>query len=184
MKTKNAINKHLEDAWMVIKGDEYTDREKSIMVGVYAIASVIGECRYWIENEESENYLTEENVRSGRACSFVHLPRLISYEVSEYASGFVEEAFRWSLDYDKYTGNIGDVVSSRVAWDGHESWKNFVKNPLKAVCNPTYSRWGYEFDEGELISGDRLIDFIHEVEGHDLDLDEVEKFFKIGEYCE
>ena len=34
MKTKNAINKHLKDAWMVIKGDKYTDREKSIIVGV------------------------------------------------------------------------------------------------------------------------------------------------------
>ena len=44
----------------------YTIDEKVIIDKVFAIAHAMTECRYWIDMEETENYLTEHDVKEGR----------------------------------------------------------------------------------------------------------------------
>ena len=64
----------------------------------------------------------------------------------------------------------------------------FHKDPLKAVSEPesTGSHFGspYTFYEGQFLDPEGLLDYLRSTNDHDLDIDEVEKVFKIGDYKE
>ena len=161
----------------------YTIDEKVIIDKVFAIAHAMTECRYWIDMEETENYLTEHDVKEGR---LGFLP--IHWD---YIGDLIEEMFSWSLSYDKYTGNMGDVVADGFYSSGLTPKKirdMFHNDPLKAVSEPEYVGGHfdspYSFNEGQFLDPDGLLDYLRKTNDHDLDIDEVEKVFKIGDYKE
>ena len=161
----------------------YTFDEIEIIDKVFAIAHAMTECRYWIDMEETDNYLTEHDVKEGR---LGFLP--IHWN---YIGNLIEEMFSWSLSYDKYTGNMGDVVADGFYSGGLTPKKvrdMFHNDPLKAVSEPEYtgSHIGspYTFYEGQFLDPEDLMDYLRKTNDHDLDIDEVEKIFKIGDYKE
>ena len=161
---------------------KYTYDEMETIDKVFAIAHALTECRYWIEMEETENYLTEHDVKNGR---LGFLPIHV-----DYIGDLIEEMFRWSLDYDKYTGDIGDIVAKDFYGELTPSKIRdmFLGDPLKAVSEPEYTgRYfgsAYSFDEGQFLDPEGLLDYLRKTHDHDLDIDEVEKVFKIGHYIE
>ena len=76
---------------------------------VYGITIGLYECRYWIDNEEDNNYLTEHDIK-GNVASF----NMMDYTISDYVAGLIEEMFSFSLSYDKYTGSMDDIVASNL----------------------------------------------------------------------
>ena len=86
---------------------------------------------------------------------------------------------------------MGDVVADGF-YSGDLTPKKirdmFHKDPLKAVSEPEYtgSHFGspYTFYEGQFLDPEGLLDYLRSTNDHDLDIDEVEKVFKIGDYKE
>ena len=161
----------------------YTIDEKVIIDKVFAIAHAMTECRYWIDMEETQNYLTEHDVKEGRL-GFLPIH-------TEYIGDLIEEMFSWALSYDKYTGNMGDIVADNFySYDltPKKVRDMFHNDPLKAVSEPEYVGGHfdspYSFDEGQFLDPEGLLDYLRKNNDHDLDIDEVEKIFKIGHYIE
>jgi protein involved in sex pheromone biosynthesis len=160
-----------------IKYDDRTTEEKNIIMKVYGITLGLMECRYWIDCEEENNYLTEHDINEGNVATF----NMVHYTVSEYVANLIEEMFSFSLSYDKYTGNMDDIVAGNIC--PFQSSKDFRANPLKAVSEPEYSSWGKGWDEGQYLDPDSLIHYLEQTSEHGLDIDQVSKIFKIGEYA-
>ena len=160
-----------------IKYDDITTEEKNIIMKVYGITIGLYECRYWIDCEEENNYLTEHDINEGNVASF----NMMHYTISEYVAGLIEEMFSFSLSYDKYTGSMDDIVTSNLC--PSQSQKDFRANPLKAVSEPEYGRWSKGWDEGQYLDPDSLIHYLERTSDHGLDIDQVSKLFKIGEYA-
>ena len=161
----------------------YTIDKEEIIDKVFAISHAMTECRYWIDMEETNNYLTEHDVKEGR---LGFLPIHV-----DYIGNLIEEMFSWSIKYDKYTGNMGDVVADGF-YSGDLTPEKirdmFHKDPLKAVSKPEYTGGyfdsPYTFNEGQFLDPEGLLDYLRSTNDHDLDIDEVEKVFKIGDYKE
>ena len=158
--------------------DDYSLEERDIIEKVYGITIGLMECRYWIDCEEENNYLTEHSIKEGNVASF----NLMSWSISDYVAELIEEMFSFSLSYDKYTGNMDDIVKSSIC--PIQSLKDFRANPLKAVSEPEYGRWSKGWDEGQYLDPDSLIHYLEQTSDHGLDIDQVSKIFKIGEYEE
>lgn len=157
---------------------KYTYDEIETIDKVFAIAHAFTECRHWIEMEETDNYLTEYNVKKG-------LLGFLPIHV-DYIGDLIEEMLRWSLDYDKYTGDIGDIVAKDFYGELTPSKIRdmFHNDPIKSVSEPRYTgrHFGsaYTFDEGQFLDPDGLLSYLWATNDHDLDLDEVQRLFKIG----
>ena len=157
---------------------KYTYDEIETIDKVFAIAHAFTECRHWIEMEETDNYLTEYNVKKG-------LLGFLPIHV-DYIGDLIEEMLRWSLDYDKYTGDIGDIVAKDFYGELTPSKIRDMSHndPIKSVSEPRYTgrHFGsaYTFDEGQFLDPDGLLSYLWATNDHDLDLDEVQRLFKIG----
>ena len=160
-----------------IKYDDRTTEEKNIIMKVYGITLGLYECRYWIENEEENNYLTKYDINEGHVASF----NMMDYTISDYVADLIEEMFSFSLSYDKYTGNMDDIVAGNIC--PFQARKDFKDNLFKAVSEPEYGRWSKGWDEGQYLDPDGLIHYLERTSDHGLDIDQVSKLFKIGEYA-
>lgn len=156
---------------------------RKIIDKVCAITHALVECRFWFDMEEEHNYLHKEAVQEGRV-GFLTIHRL-------YVSDLIEEMFSWSYRYTKCTGQLGDIVVDSFYNDELSPEKireKFLANPLKAVSEPKYTGRSlgspYTFAEDQFIDPDGLLTYLNECFDHGLDVDEVEKIFKIGAYLE
>ncbi len=151
--------------------------ERNIILKVWAISLGLMECRYWIECEEDNNYLTKHSISEGNVATF----NMTNYTITEYVADLIEEMFSFSHSYDKYTGNMDDIVASSIC--PYESKKHFMDDPFKAVSEPEYSTWGMSWGEGQYLDPDGLIYYLERSVDHGLDIEKVSKLFKIGEYA-
>jgi Rad3-related DNA helicase len=122
---------------------------------MFAIANVLWECDYWINGEQTYNYLNKDSV----------LKRVVGFDPDqlEYISDFVDEAFAWSLKRDRYEVDIAGIVD--FGHDGtYAARKLFQSDPEKAAQE--------FFPEPEAIC-----DFLKETDNHDLDLNQVAEIF-------
>ena len=156
---------------------------RKIIDKVCAITHALVECRFWFDMEEEHNYLHKEAVQEGRV-GFLTIHRL-------YVSDLIEEMFSWSYRYTKCTGQLGDIVGDSFYNDGlfpEKIREKFLANPLKAVSEPKYTGRSlgspYTFAKDQFIDPDGLLTYLNECFDHGLDVDEVEKIFKIGAYLE
>jgi len=156
---------------------KYSAEERNIIMKVYGITIGLYECRYWIDCEEEHNYLTEHDIKEGNVASF----NMMHYTISEYVAELIEEMFSFAISYDKYTGNMDDIVSSNIC--PFQARKDFKDNLFKAVSEPEYGRWSKGWDEGQYLDPDGLIHYLEQTSDHGLDIDQVSKIFKIGEYA-
>jgi hypothetical protein len=159
-----------------IKYEDRSVKDRNIIMKVYGIALGLNECRYWIDCEEENNYLTKHDINTGGVASF----NMVHYTIAEYVADLIEEMFSFSLKYDKYTGEMDDIVTSNMC--PFEALKDFKDNPLKAVSEPKYGRWEKSWGEGQYLDPDSLIHYLEQTSDHGLDIEKVSKIFKIGEY--
>ena len=159
-----------------IKYEDRSVKDRNIIMKVYGIALALYECRYWIDCEEENNYLTKHDINAGHVATF----NMVHYTIAEYVADLIEEMFSFSLSYDKYTGNMDDIVASNIC--PFQARKDFKNNLLKAVSEPEYQRWSKAWDEGQYLDPDSLIHYLERTTDHGLDIKEVSKIFKIGEY--
>ena len=157
--------------------NKYSVEERNIIMKVYGITIGLYECRYWIECEEEHNYLTEHDINEGNVASF----NMMHYTISEYVAELIEEMFSFSLSYDKYTGSMDDIVASNIC--PFQARKDIKNNLFKFVSEPEYGRWSKSWSEGQYLDPDSLIHYLEQTSDHGLDIDQVSKLFKIGEYA-
>lgn len=155
---------------------KYSVDERNIIMKVYGITLGLYECRYWIENEEDNNYLTKHDINEGHVATF----NMVHYTISDYVADLIEEMFSFSLSYDKYTGSMDDIVASNIC--PFQAKIDLKDNLFKFVSEPEYSSWGKGWDEGQYLDPDGLIHYLERTSDHGLDIDQVSKLFKIGEY--
>ena len=156
---------------------KYSTKERNIIMKVYGITLGLMECRYWIDCEEEHNYLTKHDINEGNVATF----NMVHYTVSEYVAELIEEMFSYCLSYEKYTGSMDDIVASNIC--PFQAKKDLKNNLFKFVSEPKYGRYEKGWDEGQYLDPESLLDFLHGTLNHGLDIDQVSKIFKIGEYA-
>ena len=164
---------------------------RKIIDKVCAITHALVECRFWFDMEEEHNYLHRKAVQEGKV-GFLTIHRL-------YISDLIEEMFSWAYRYTKYSGELGDIVvdsfyneefsPDKIKRNSPEKIREkFLANPLLAVSEPRYTGRSlgshFTFDEGQFIDPDGLLAYLNGCSDHGLDVDEVERVFKIGAYLE